>query len=303
MGQAAIKQNVESALPGNYLHSLSSAEREDQSLRIWSEFRMKKWPSWDHWKDLQHIEMHEDGSYTVPPNDGIPEDELDFVDAADYETGWSRRWWWTADEATALSFGKSPTALPYDKYMQSMDGSSQFATEFCAVREHILEAQRDKVLYEPKIPTKMFIEWAQAEGISLPPELVEQVTSFYTLVTSDVHGDLIEPARAALPTASQANEAAQLKEAITPPAEAVSQESKRERNTDLGIIYVLALEHYRLSSRSPTDAGDNITQTLEKWRPRLKGIPLEGSTKTIGDRLRAAMKHFGKPQKPEDDRT
>jgi hypothetical protein len=263
---------------------------------------MKKWPSWDHWKDLQHIEMHEDGSYTVPSNDGIPEDELEFVDAADYEPEWSRRWWWTADEAAALSFGKSPDALPFDDYMQSMDGSSQFATEFCAVREHILEAQRNKVLYEPKIPTKMFIEWAQAEGISLPPELVEQVTSFYALVTSDVHRNLIESARlAASPTASQADEAAQLKEAIDPPVETVNHESKRERNTDLGIIYVLALEHYKLGIRSPSDAGDNITRTIEKWRPKLKGTALEGSTKTIGNRLREAIQHFGQPQKPEKE--
>jgi hypothetical protein len=159
------------------------------------------------------------------------------------------------------------------------------------------------VLYEPKIPTKMFIEWAQAEGISLPPKLVEQVTSFYTLVTSDVHGDLIESARlAALATASQANEAAQLKEAINPPVKMVNHRSKRENNTDLGIIYVLALEHYKLSSRSPSDAGENITRTLQKWRPRLKGTTLEGSIKTIGDRLREAIEHFGQPQKPEDDR-
>jgi hypothetical protein len=288
---------------------------------------MSEWPIWDHWKYFASLN-HDDGRYTVSANDGIPDDELPFVDAADYEPSWARKWWWTADEAAALSFGKSPNAVPYDDYMASMDGSSEFVTAFCAVREHIMQAQSTNDLADP-FPAKVYVDWALKQGMPLPPQLAEEVTQFFDQVMRV--GKTFE-----LPSDTDASVGKVTSEAdlgtepdgfdqdmrvdptvISPSAAGVSvgviasesdigsesddldvPVSKREM-TLLSVLYALAWWHYGLGKPTTTRTGiaTAIAKVLHQLRE--KDVQLPGAYRTISTRLDEALKEFGVPP-PKD---
>lgn len=113
----------------------------------------------------------------------------DMSDHPDYEhlerTGWTEEWtrrlFWTAEQAAALSFGRSPDQVPWDNNpygVKEMDGESEFPTYFCELRRRILEAQNREIL--PKaIPALMYIQWADANRLPFPPALADAIQVFY----------------------------------------------------------------------------------------------------------------------------
>ena len=113
---------------------------------------MDVWPVWNYWlfdADGEYNERYDDTLSAHP--------DADFLYGTEAEPEWAHKFFWTVDEAAALSFGRSPNKVPYDKYIEEMDGSSEFATLFCDVREQIEIAQREKGLLSP-MPAQAYVE-------------------------------------------------------------------------------------------------------------------------------------------------
>jgi hypothetical protein len=93
---------------------------------------------------------------------------------ADFEH-WSKAAHWTLEEAIALSFGKAPELVNWEKikpYVQS----SRFAFEYQRRRDLALRALHWNQLYEPVLPG-IFLAWAKRTDLSCPPELEAALTA------------------------------------------------------------------------------------------------------------------------------
>jgi hypothetical protein len=93
---------------------------------------------------------------------------------ADFEH-WSKAAHWTLEEAIALSFGKAPERVNWEKikpYVQS----SRFAFEYQRRLDLALRASRCNQLYDPVLPG-IFLAWAKRSDLPCPPELEAAVTA------------------------------------------------------------------------------------------------------------------------------
>lgn len=90
---------------------------------------------------------------------------------ADFQR-WSRLPTWSVDEAVALSFGKDPEKVSLDKLKSPFATRSPFIMDYRVRHEHISRAVRVGDLSEP-MRKEQFIEWADSNGLELPPELVD----------------------------------------------------------------------------------------------------------------------------------
>jgi hypothetical protein len=86
---------------------------------------------------------------------------------------WSRMARWTLEEATALSFGKAPEFVNWDK-VKANHGQSSFADDYSNRRSLLLRAQEAKELPVLISPAE-FISWAEQTGVALSQELVDAV--------------------------------------------------------------------------------------------------------------------------------
>jgi hypothetical protein len=86
---------------------------------------------------------------------------------------WSKHW--TLDEAIALSFGKAPEVVSWEK-VKGYVGQSRFATQYARVRDLALRATRWHQLYDPVLPG-FFLAWAKRNDIDYPAELEAQVVA------------------------------------------------------------------------------------------------------------------------------
>ncbi|PPC86733.1 MAG: hypothetical protein CTY37_05200 [Methylotenera sp.] len=86
---------------------------------------------------------------------------------------WSKAAHWTLDEALALSFGKSPDIVSWDKIKQ-FNNISAFAKDYEKRRDLALRELPWGKLFDPMLPT-IFINWAIDKEIELPNELIEKV--------------------------------------------------------------------------------------------------------------------------------
>src|SRR6266850_4510761 len=110
-------------------------------------------PIWNYWM------WDDEGKYNYKY-------DYDMSDHPDWEhlqnTGWDKEWtrrlFWTAEQAAALSFGRSPDKVSWDNNpygVKEMDGESEFPTYFCELRRQIIEAQEKGILPKP-IPALMY---------------------------------------------------------------------------------------------------------------------------------------------------
>jgi hypothetical protein len=88
-------------------------------------------------------------------------------------THWSRMSYWTLDEAVALSLGKDPRVVKWDR-VKSLVHSSPFATEFEARREIVIRAIVMRQLSRSTIPS-VFLAWAARMRFPMPANLVDVV--------------------------------------------------------------------------------------------------------------------------------
>jgi hypothetical protein len=90
-------------------------------------------------------------------------------------THWSKAAHWTLDEAIALSFGKAPESVRWEK-VQSLLNVSAFAFQYGRRRDLALRALQWKQLFDPVLPG-IFLAWAKRTDITVPVALEAAVTS------------------------------------------------------------------------------------------------------------------------------
>lgn len=99
--------------------------------------------------------------------------------AADFAY-WAKMTYWTLDEATALSFGKSPEVVTYKRVepyaRSSINGTRKapFADEYLQRKELVNRAFAWRKLSDPVAPAN-FLRWAQRSELSLPEDLVKAI--------------------------------------------------------------------------------------------------------------------------------
>ncbi len=82
---------------------------------------------------------------------------------------WSKAAHWTLDEAVALSFGKAPEVVNWEKVQPYLNVSA-FAVQYGRVRDLALRAVRWEQLFDPVLPG-FFVAWAKRIDLPFPPDL------------------------------------------------------------------------------------------------------------------------------------
>ncbi len=139
-------------------------------------------PRWDYWMWDDKGEFIFKYAHTMTDHP-----DADYLWETEWDEKWVRKLFWTAEQATALSFGRSPEKVPWDDQhwgVKVMDGSSEFASYFCMLREEILETQNKGIL-PFSIPALMYVEWTEANNIPFPPALASSVIAFHKTISED----------------------------------------------------------------------------------------------------------------------
>ena len=211
------------------------------------------------------------------------------------DEAWAQEFYWTPDQATMLSFGRSPEKLPFDKYMDEMEGSSEFVDYCFNLRDLILEAQAEGMLpKKPVIPALLFVQWAEGNRYPFPPGLADKVEAAFAAVTnvrkepnqplgsavkhaeSNQHDDTADvdaQGVSARPYNSVSNpgQADDPKYVASPPGKVrIANDAPQTRfdprpiNSCLKIIYALAWRHYGLGAdvQSKTAIAASIQATV-----------------------------------------
>jgi hypothetical protein len=88
---------------------------------------------------------------------------------------WIKAAHWTLDEAIALSFGRAPEHVSWEK-LKSLVQTSRFAFEYQRRRELALRACQWEQLFDPVLPG-VFLAWARRTDVSIPPDLEAAVAA------------------------------------------------------------------------------------------------------------------------------
>jgi hypothetical protein len=119
--------------------------------------------------------------------------------AADYEH-WSRAAHWTLDEAIALSLGKAPELVRWDRLQSLTATKSPFVIQYARRRDLSLRAKTWQQLFDPVLPG-IFLAWAKRTDIDVPADLVEAVQKRGVQIAD--WKDLYEQAAAGLKSAME----------------------------------------------------------------------------------------------------
>lgn len=86
---------------------------------------------------------------------------------------WSRMSVWSLDEAVALSLGKDPRKVNWDRVKDHVD-DSRFAAIYRAQRQIFHSAKIAGQLWDSTIPG-VFLAWAERMNVEMPPALVDAI--------------------------------------------------------------------------------------------------------------------------------
>ena len=89
---------------------------------------------------------------------------------------WARAALWSLDEAVALSLGKEPNVVTWEKVRQHLLVSS-FAAQFSARRDLAIRAKGAGQLFDPVLPG-LFLGWTKRMKLDFPAELESLVQEF-----------------------------------------------------------------------------------------------------------------------------
>jgi len=92
---------------------------------------------------------------------------------ADFEH-WAKTAHWTLDEAIALSFGRAPEIVRWEKLKTLTALGSPFVAQYARRRDLALRAKSWDQLFDPVLPG-IFLAWAKRTDIEVPRELIEAV--------------------------------------------------------------------------------------------------------------------------------
>jgi hypothetical protein len=234
---------------------------------------------WDYWMYDEHGEYIYKYDYDMSDHP-----DAEFLEKTDCDADfWAAKFFWNADQATALSFGRSPDEAEFDTYMEEMDGSSEFPTYFCALRERIVEAQQTKILPD-LIPARMFIQWAEGNELPFPPSLAGRIDEIFDKMMAI--GQQQQEVGAGLVN-DTANE--------TLRKGGIEKVSARKEENVLKIIYALAWKHHRLGERLVTPVAQSIEDVLIELSEHIPDARTGTGHQTIADRLKEAIGILGPP--------
>lgn len=252
---------------------------------------MDTFPRWNYW-------MYDEDRKFIFDKDSIDRDNdfhNDDMDC-DYDL-WSGKFYWTVDEATALSFGKDPEKFKWNDEpwgVKALVDDSPFATYFVQLRKVIMADQTVGLLPE-FLPPHLYLDWAARRGVDIPHLLDEKVRvsspflkRFAEYETLAKQTERLEIENWELKQKIQWLEH-RLADAAAPSKPDVG--NTREKNTLLRIILGLAIKHYAFPKPSRNAVAEKISETLSAVDADLGYVPGEGvsvGAQTIGDKLKEA---------------
>jgi hypothetical protein len=92
--------------------------------------------------------------------------------AADFDH-WCKAEHWFLDEAIALTMGKAPEIVSWEK-IKPYSSASPFVQRYARLRDLDDRAKVWKKLYDPVLPP-IFLKWAEDNEIAIPPDLSARV--------------------------------------------------------------------------------------------------------------------------------
>jgi len=179
---------------------------------------------------------------------------------------WSRASYWTIDEALALSLGKNPRLVNWEKLAPFVQ-ISKFAAEFEGRRMLAQRAQSMAQLADTNIPG-FFLAWAARTGLSVPKALLAAVNARGVQIAD--WKSLYDEAVARIAALEKERGAGEAQ----PSPEPVDSLRARERETLLKLIIGMAIRGYGHNpSADRTGTAREIAGDLEK-----NGIGLDEDT-------------------------
>ena len=169
--------------------------------------------------------------------------------AADFEH-WSKAAHWSLDEAIALSFGKEPEHVNWQK-VKTYIQVSPFAYQYQRRRDLAIRALPWKQLFDPVLPT-IFLDWARRNELDVPTELEDAVASRGQQIADwkTLHDE--QKARAEAAETDFAEALVKLTELKQTPA--AKELSTKERESLLKLVIGMAVDGYGYdpqAARSP----------------------------------------------------
>jgi PAS domain-containing protein len=199
---------------------------------------------------------------------------------------WSKAAHWTLDEAIALSFGKAPERVSWEK-VKPFVKVSPFAFQYERRRDLALRAKTWEQLFDPVLPG-IFLAWAKRTEIPVSPVLEATVTArgvqiadwktLYDQLNAKCDEEREQWSAKYRELANAANEVIAERDA----AERALVESKalekglgtKERESLLRLVIGMAIEGYRYDpNQRRSDKTTEIVTDLEKV-----GLPLDADT-------------------------
>ena len=182
---------------------------------------------------------------------------------------WSKAAHWTLDEAIALSFGKAPEVVNWEK-VKPYAGTSPLAFQYQRRRDLALRAVTWQQLFDPVLPG-IFLAWAKRTDLAVAPELELAVTARGVQVADwkklydDLNAKFVEHHKGWMKLSEEQSELiyraqvriaeleARLASAATPSPSAVPQKSlgTRERESLLKLIIGMAISGYGYDPSAP----------------------------------------------------
>jgi hypothetical protein len=164
---------------------------------------------------------------------------------ADFEH-WSKATYWTLEEAIALSFGKDPEVVNWNKLKDSPTyPPSPFIEKYRRIRDLALRAKNFKQLYDPCLPSQ-FLAWARRNRIDVPRELIQKIEAQGIVIADwkDLYDKLKERNESLEKAyASKVEEVEQLNTATkTQPVNSPKLEQRTERSSAIqSVIKIVAI--------------------------------------------------------------
>ncbi|MBB3235800.1 hypothetical protein [Phyllobacterium endophyticum] len=192
---------------------------------------------------------------------------------ADFEY-WAKMSYWTIDEAVALSFGKDPRVVSWER-LKSLANVSPFVGQFSAKQVLVSRAETMGQIWKSTIP-RIFLAWAQRTRFDMPEELVKavealgiQIADWKTLF--DQKNELFEKLESQL-TEERAGRLADLKKRSEHLSEIGDEHSKQIAG------YVGILDQYK-----------SMHDALKARIVELEASPQSSSEKPLGTRERESL--------------
>jgi hypothetical protein len=194
---------------------------------------------------------------------------------------WSKAAYWTLEEAIALSFGKNPELVNWDR-LKGMQFESPFVEKYRKLRDLAFRAKWIEKLYDPVLPS-IYLRWIKENKLEFPEHLEAALVAHgcaffdwkanYDQLFAIYESHKEDWRKIAEDWRSQALEAIQERDVArdqlaTAPKEATTPEiplGKRERESMLKLIAAMAIGGYGHDPKAArSDTVKSIVDDLER---------------------------------------